>query len=256
MRRAKAALCIDEEVDLQSILEEMAEKNKEMEKSEDGSKDNEDEDDDNDKEMDKDRFSESVGSAQGSLSQTPTSFTPTLGPKVDHRKEIFLTPATSNELEKYEDFPSGSLQPEGLDVPDDDMRLGNKSEPILITNRSHSDCGLVPVELRRPYPILRSLSDSAASCHCSAESLVRPRSVETDNGLNIESTYKTDKGSSSLDSVSDEDFLLHSHNTIFWFICCSVLNPHNPMKHFTRRSHKYGFAFALKVHKADSKSSN
>lgn len=95
MRRAKAALCIDEEVDLQSILEEMAEKNKEMEKSEDGSKDNEDEDDDNDKEMDKDRFSESVGSAQGSLSQTPTSFTPTLGPKVDHRKEIFLTPATS-----------------------------------------------------------------------------------------------------------------------------------------------------------------
>ncbi|XP_047485694.1 inositol hexakisphosphate and diphosphoinositol-pentakisphosphate kinase 2-like isoform X2 [Penaeus chinensis] len=214
MRRAKAALCIDEEVDLQSILEEMAEKNKEMEKSEDGYKDNEDEDDDNDKDMDKDRFSESVGSPQGSLSQTPTSFTPTLGPKVDHQKEIFLTPATSNELEKYEDFPSGSLQPEGLDVPDDDTRLGNKSEPILITNRSHSDCGLVPVELRRPYPILRSLSDSAASCHCSAESLVRPRSVETDNGLNIESTYKTDKGSSSLDSVSDEESLRRHRHSI------------------------------------------
>ncbi|XP_069998717.1 inositol hexakisphosphate and diphosphoinositol-pentakisphosphate kinase 2 isoform X5 [Penaeus vannamei] len=213
MRRAKAASCIDEEIDLQSILEEMAEK-RETEKSEDGYKDNDDEDDDNNKEMDKDRFTESVGSDQGSLSQTPTSYVPILGPKVDHQKEIFLTPATSNELEKYEDFPSGSLQPEGLDVPDDDIRLGNKSEPILITNRSHSDCGLVPVELRRPYPILRSLSDSAASCHCSAESLVRPRSVETDNGLNIESTYKTDKGSSSLDSVSDEESLRRHRHSI------------------------------------------
>lgn len=193
MRRAKAASCIDEEIDLQSILEEMAEK-RETEKSEDGYKDNDDEDDDNNKEMDKDRFTESVGSDQGSLSQTPTSYVPILGPKVDHQKEIFLTPATSNELEKYEDFPSGSLQPEGLDVPDDDIRLGNKSEPILITNRS--------------------LSDSAASCHCSAESLVRPRSVETDNGLNIESTYKTDKGSSSLDSVSDEESLRRHRHSI------------------------------------------
>lgn len=94
MRRAKAASCIDEEIDLQSILEEMAEK-RETEKSEDGYKDNDDEDDDNNKEMDKDRFTESVGSDQGSLSQTPTSYVPTLGLKVDHQKEIFLTPATS-----------------------------------------------------------------------------------------------------------------------------------------------------------------
>ncbi|XP_037793414.1 mucin-5AC-like [Penaeus monodon] len=61
---------------------------------------------------------------------------------------------------------------------------------------------------------IMSLSDSAASCHCSAESLVRPRSVETDNGLNIESTYKTDKGSSSLDSVSDEESLRRHRHSI------------------------------------------
>ncbi|XP_042884198.1 inositol hexakisphosphate and diphosphoinositol-pentakisphosphate kinase 2-like isoform X2 [Penaeus japonicus] len=214
MRRAKAASCMDEEIDLQSILEEIAESKKEKEKKEDECKDDSDDDDADDKETDKDGFSEGAGSAHDSLSQTPTSFTPTLGLKVDHQKEIFLTPATSNELEKYEDFPSGSLQPEGLDVPDDDLRLGNKSEPILITNRSHSDCGLVPVELRRPYPILRSLSDSAASCHCSAESLIRPRSVETDNGLNTENNYRAEKGSSSLDSVSDEESLRRHRHSI------------------------------------------
>lgn len=86
---------MDEEIDLQSILEEIAESKKEKEKKEDECKDDSDDDDADDKETDKDGFSEGAGSAHDSLSQTPTSFTPTLGLKVDHQKEIFLTPATS-----------------------------------------------------------------------------------------------------------------------------------------------------------------
>nr|XP_053653683.1 inositol hexakisphosphate and diphosphoinositol-pentakisphosphate kinase-like isoform X11 [Cherax quadricarinatus] len=99
--------------------------------------------------------------------------------------------------EKYVEFPDGVMQPGGVDVTDTDIVIAVKSEPIPITSRSLSD-GASSYQ--------RSLSTS--------DSLTRPRSLETENNLNSDHTPKAEKGSSSLDSVSDEESIRRHRHSI------------------------------------------
>ncbi|ROT65289.1 inositol hexakisphosphate and diphosphoinositol-pentakisphosphate kinase-like [Penaeus vannamei] len=75
----------------------------------------------------------------------------------EKKERVHFRPRGSVFPDKYVEFPDGVMQPGGVDTTDGDITMPNKSEPIPISMRSHSDCGLVPVELRRPYPILRYL---------------------------------------------------------------------------------------------------
>ncbi|XP_069998746.1 inositol hexakisphosphate and diphosphoinositol-pentakisphosphate kinase 2 isoform X2 [Penaeus vannamei] len=205
MRRARATSRIEEEGDLQYILEEMGERDAEKEEDKDGEK----------KERVHFRPRGSVSITTGGYEQVPQSSSLSLD--TDQRSKDLLTPPTKVFPDKYVEFPDGVMQPGGVDTTDGDITMPNKSEPIPISMRSHSDCGLVPVELRRPYPILRSLSDGAASYKQSPAtdtSLTRPRSLETENNLNPDNTSKPEKASSSLDSVNDEESLRRHRHSI------------------------------------------
>ncbi|XP_042888089.1 inositol hexakisphosphate and diphosphoinositol-pentakisphosphate kinase 2-like isoform X4 [Penaeus japonicus] len=186
MRRARATSRIEEEGDLQYILEEMGERDAEKEEDKDGEK----------KERIHFRPRGSVSITTGGFDQV--SQTSSLSLDTDQRSKDLLTPPAKVYPDKYVEFPDGVMQPGGVDTTDGDITMPNKSEPIPISMRSHSDCGLVPVELRRPYPILRSLSDGAASYKQSPApdaSLTRPRSLETENNLNPDNTSKPEKES-------------------------------------------------------------
>ncbi|XP_042888177.1 inositol hexakisphosphate and diphosphoinositol-pentakisphosphate kinase 2-like isoform X14 [Penaeus japonicus] len=205
MRRARATSRIEEEGDLQYILEEMGERDAEKEEDKDGEK----------KERIHFRPRGSVSITTGGFDQV--SQTSSLSLDTDQRSKDLLTPPAKVYPDKYVEFPDGVMQPGGVDTTDGDITMPNKSEPIPISMRSHSDCGLVPVELRRPYPILRSLSDGAASYKQSPApdaSLTRPRSLETENNLNPDNTSKPEKASSSLDSVNDEESLRRHRHSI------------------------------------------
>ncbi|XP_069191270.1 inositol hexakisphosphate and diphosphoinositol-pentakisphosphate kinase 2 isoform X29 [Procambarus clarkii] len=99
--------------------------------------------------------------------------------------------------EKYAEFPDGVMQPGGVEVTDSDIVIGIKSEPIPIASRSLSD-GASSYQ--------RSLSNT--------DSLTRPRSLETENNLNLDHTPKAEKASSSLDSVSDEESIRRHRHSI------------------------------------------
>ncbi|XP_050725951.1 inositol hexakisphosphate and diphosphoinositol-pentakisphosphate kinase 2-like isoform X8 [Eriocheir sinensis] len=184
MRRARATSRIDEE-DLQYILEEMCEGEKEG------------------------GLGASLGERVDSQSRrTSSSSGPTETRSKEGESKVLLSPPTKDEVESYAELPSGVLQPGGVDAVDGELVIA-KSEPIPISARSHSDCGLVPLgDMLRPYPITRSLSDGASSYQRSlsgGESVPRPRSLEADNVLNQDSTPRPEKaGSSSLDSLSEE----------------------------------------------------
>ncbi|XP_076058442.1 inositol hexakisphosphate and diphosphoinositol-pentakisphosphate kinase 2-like isoform X3 [Oratosquilla oratoria] len=126
-----------------------------------------------------------------------------------------LTPPVKVPQEKYTEFPEGEMQLGGVDGLDGEV-LTRKSEPIAISARSHSDCGLVALPVGRPYPIKRSLSDGASSYQrslSSSDAVARPRSLEAENSLAQQHTPKVEKGSSSLDSVNDEEgYRKHRHS--------------------------------------------
>ncbi|XP_063842119.1 inositol hexakisphosphate and diphosphoinositol-pentakisphosphate kinase 2-like isoform X8 [Scylla paramamosain] len=196
MRRARATSRIDEEEDLQYILEEMSEGEKEG------------------------GVGASVGGRTDSHSRRTSS---TLGPQETKSKDgdskLLLSPPAAKDEggEKYVELPSGSMQPGGMDVSEGEVIV--KSEPIPISARSQSDCGLVPLgEVLRPYPITRSLSDGASSYQrklSGTESVTRPRSLEADNVLNSDHTPRPEKaGSSSLDSLSEEESMRRHRHSI------------------------------------------
>ncbi|XP_069959378.1 inositol hexakisphosphate and diphosphoinositol-pentakisphosphate kinase 2 isoform X6 [Cherax quadricarinatus] len=203
MRRARGASRIDEE-DLQYIMEEIVEHALEGKNMGNDEK--------------KVRVGANVRDCLSTLSHTPFSSSCLLETRdEDNENKVFLPLPEKVLPEKYVEFPDGVMQPGGVDVTDTDIVIAVKSEPIPITSRSHSECGLVPAELPRPYPITRSLSDGASSYQRSlstSDSLTRPRSLETENNLNSDHTPKAEKGSSSLDSVSDEESIRRHRHSI------------------------------------------
>ncbi|XP_069191248.1 inositol hexakisphosphate and diphosphoinositol-pentakisphosphate kinase 2 isoform X7 [Procambarus clarkii] len=196
---------IDEQEDLQYIMEEIGECTLEGERE--GKADDK-----------KGRVGTSGESCVSSLSNASSSSTCLLETSdIDNENKVLLSPPAKVTPEKYAEFPDGVMQPGGVEVTDSDIVIGIKSEPIPIASRSLSDCGLVPGELRRSYPITRSLSDGASSYQRSlsnTDSLTRPRSLETENNLNLDHTPKAEKASSSLDSVSDEESIRRHRHSI------------------------------------------
>jgi len=65
----------------------------------------------------------------------------------------FLSPPSKIERGKYSELPQGVMPTGGSD--ESDVVVPASSEPIPISTRSHSDCGLMPVGLQGPYPISR-----------------------------------------------------------------------------------------------------
>ncbi|KAK3878140.1 hypothetical protein Pcinc_017202 [Petrolisthes cinctipes] len=110
--------------------------------------------------------------------------------------KVLLSPPAKTMPEKYAEFPDGTMQTGGVELGDSDSLI-SKSEPIPITSRS--------------------LSDGASSYQHSlsaSESLTRPRSLEADNSHNPDLIPKAEKGSSSLDSVSDEESMRRHRHSI------------------------------------------
>ncbi|XP_066980656.1 inositol hexakisphosphate and diphosphoinositol-pentakisphosphate kinase 2 isoform X28 [Macrobrachium rosenbergii] len=199
MRRTRATSRIEEEEDLQYILDDIAERASEREKEsiEDF--------------KEKDLLGTSAeGQGNDTISNASTSKSISMETRsLSTESKSLLSPPAKATSEKYVEFPDGVMQSGGIDAQDADVVTAVKSEPIPISTRSHSDCGLVPAGIRRPYPIIRSLSDGASSYQRSltaVESLTRPRSLETENSFNPDQASKPEKGSSSLDSISDEDW--------------------------------------------------
>ncbi|XP_068219392.1 inositol hexakisphosphate and diphosphoinositol-pentakisphosphate kinase 2 isoform X7 [Palaemon carinicauda] len=188
MRRIRATSRIEEEEDLQYILDDIADRTAEQEK--------ESIDDLKDK-----GSSGTSTEAQGndSVSNASTSKSISMETRsLSTESKSLLTPPAKAATEKYVEFPDGVMQSGGIDAVDADVVTAVKSEPIPISTRSHSDCGLVPAGLRRPYPIIRSLSDGASSYQRSltaVESLPRPRSLETENSFNPDHASKPEKES-------------------------------------------------------------
>ncbi|XP_066980676.1 inositol hexakisphosphate and diphosphoinositol-pentakisphosphate kinase 2 isoform X47 [Macrobrachium rosenbergii] len=207
MRRTRATSRIEEEEDLQYILDDIAERASEREKEsiEDF--------------KEKDLLGTSAeGQGNDTISNASTSKSISMETRsLSTESKSLLSPPAKATSEKYVEFPDGVMQSGGIDAQDADVVTAVKSEPIPISTRSHSDCGLVPAGIRRPYPIIRSLSDGASSYQRSltaVESLTRPRSLETENSFNPDQASKPEKGSSSLDSISDEESLRRHRHSI------------------------------------------
>ncbi|XP_042241884.1 inositol hexakisphosphate and diphosphoinositol-pentakisphosphate kinase 2-like isoform X3 [Homarus americanus] len=187
MKKARATSRIDEEEDLQYVMEEIAERTFEgVKEGKEGDK--------------KGKLGASMRGCESNLSHISSSPSSCLVESSDiyNENKVLLSPPTKVVPEKYAEFPDGLMQPGGIDINDADVVIAVKSEPIPITARSHSDCGLVPAGTRRSYPITRSLSDGTSSYQRSistSESLTRPRSLETENSLNTDHTPKAEKES-------------------------------------------------------------
>ncbi|XP_066980665.1 inositol hexakisphosphate and diphosphoinositol-pentakisphosphate kinase 2 isoform X36 [Macrobrachium rosenbergii] len=188
MRRTRATSRIEEEEDLQYILDDIAERASEREKEsiEDF--------------KEKDLLGTSAeGQGNDTISNASTSKSISMETRsLSTESKSLLSPPAKATSEKYVEFPDGVMQSGGIDAQDADVVTAVKSEPIPISTRSHSDCGLVPAGIRRPYPIIRSLSDGASSYQRSltaVESLTRPRSLETENSFNPDQASKPEKES-------------------------------------------------------------
>ncbi|XP_066980658.1 inositol hexakisphosphate and diphosphoinositol-pentakisphosphate kinase 2 isoform X30 [Macrobrachium rosenbergii] len=179
MRRTRATSRIEEEEDLQYILDDIAERASEREKEsiEDF--------------KEKDLLGTSAeGQGNDTISNASTSKSISMETRsLSTESKSLLSPPAKATSEKYVEFPDGVMQSGGIDAQDADVVTAVKSEPIPISTRS--------------------LSDGASSYQRSltaVESLTRPRSLETENSFNPDQASKPEKGSSSLDSISDEDW--------------------------------------------------
>lgn len=189
MRRARATSRIEEE-DLQYIIDDIAGKNLE---------------EDNksiDEESKKEKVEETIVTQQCSMDVVSNASTSSKSLtveaiNVDSESKALLSPPANVVPETYAEFPEGVMQPGGVDPAAGDIITAVKSEPIPISSRSLSD-GASSYQ--------RSLSG--------VESLPRPRSLETENSFNPDHASKPEKGSSSLDSISDEESLRRHRHSI------------------------------------------
>ncbi|XP_066980667.1 inositol hexakisphosphate and diphosphoinositol-pentakisphosphate kinase 2 isoform X38 [Macrobrachium rosenbergii] len=187
MRRTRATSRIEEEEDLQYILDDIAERASEREKEsiEDF--------------KEKDLLGTSAeGQGNDTISNASTSKSISMETRsLSTESKSLLSPPAKATSEKYVEFPDGVMQSGGIDAQDADVVTAVKSEPIPISTRS--------------------LSDGASSYQRSltaVESLTRPRSLETENSFNPDQASKPEKGSSSLDSISDEESLRRHRHSI------------------------------------------